>query len=202
MLEFGAMRRGTVKRETKETQIEVTIDLDGTGKHDVQTPLPFLTHMVEQLGRHGLFDLTVRAAGDVEIDGHHTTEDLGITIGQAVAQALGDRAGIRRYGWAVLPMDEARVACSLDLSGRPFFVWEVPMPKAKIGTFDSELAEVFFEGFARGAACNLHVVKERGDILHHIVEIAFKSFAKALEAATRLDPRVGGVPSTKGTLTA
>jgi imidazoleglycerol-phosphate dehydratase len=195
------MRSATVKRETKETAIEVTIDLDGTGKHDVQTPLPFLTHMVEQLGRHGLFDLTVRATGDVEIDGHHTTEDLGITLGQAVAKALGDRAGIRRYGWAVLPMDEARVACTLDLSGRPFFVWEVPIPKAKIGTFDTELAEVFFEGFARGAACNLHVVKERGENLHHVIEIAFKAFAKALEAATRQDPRVGGVPSTKGTLT-
>ncbi len=188
-------------RETKETNIEVELVLDGTGRHDVRTPLPFLTHMVEQLARHGLFDLTVRATGDVEIDGHHTTEDLGITLGQALAQALGDRKGIRRYGWAVLPMDEARVACTLDLSGRPFFVWEVPMPKAKLGTFDTELGEVFFEGFARGAQCNLHVVKERGDNLHHILEIAFKAFAKALEAATRLDPRVEGVPSTKGTLT-
>lgn len=195
------MRVGRVVRETKETKIEVVIELDGTGQHDVVTPLPFLTHMVEQLSRHGLFDLTVRATGDVEIDGHHTTEDLGITLGQALAQALGDRQGLRRYGWAVLPMDEARVACTLDLSGRPFFVWEVPMPKAKVGTFDTELAEVFFEGFARGAQCNLHVVKERGDNLHHLIEIAFKSFAKALEAATRLDPRVVGVPSTKGTLT-
>lgn len=194
-------RKGTAERATKETRIRVEIDLDGTGKADIQTPLPFLSHMVEQIARHGLFDLVVRAEGDVEIDGHHTTEDLGITLGQAVAKALGDRQGIRRYGWAVLPMDEARVACTLDLSGRPFFVWEVPMPKAKIGTFDSELAEVFFEGFARGAQCNLHVVKERGDNLHHIVEIAFKAFAKALEAATRVDPRVVGVPSTKGTLT-
>jgi imidazoleglycerol-phosphate dehydratase len=195
------MRVGRVLRETKETKIEVVIELDGVGQHEVSTPLPFLTHMVEQLARHGLFDLTVRATGDVEIDGHHTTEDLGITLGQAVAKALGDRQGIRRYGWALLPMDEARVACTLDLSGRPFFVWEVPMPKAKLGTFDSELAEVFFEGFARGAQCNLHVVKERGENLHHIIEITFKAFAKALEAATRLDPRVTGVPSTKGTLT-
>jgi len=195
------MRVGQVLRETKETKIEVVLELDGTGQHEVSTPLPFLTHMVEQLARHGLFDLTVRATGDVEIDGHHTTEDLGITLGQAFAKALGDRQGIRRYGWAVLPMDEARVACTLDLSGRPFFVWEVPMPKAKLGTFDTELAEVFFEGFARGAQCNLHVVKERGDNLHHIIEITFKAFAKALEAATRVDPRVMGVPSTKGTLT-
>jgi imidazoleglycerol-phosphate dehydratase len=196
------MRVATVLRETKETHIEVTLDLDGTGKHDVQTPLPFLSHMVEQLSRHGLFDLTVRARGDVEIDGHHTTEDLGFVIGQCVAKALGDRQGIRRYGWALLPMDEARVSCALDLGGRPFFVWEVPLPKAAIGTFDVELAEVFFEAFARGAMCNLHVRKERGDNLHHIIEISFKSLAKALEAATRLDPRVTGVPSTKGTLTA
>jgi imidazoleglycerol-phosphate dehydratase len=195
------MRSARVERNTKETKIDVTIDLDGTGKHDVQTPLPFLTHMVEQLGRHGLFDLTVRASGDVEIDGHHTTEDLGIVIGQAVAKALGDRAGIRRYGWALLPMDEARVACTIDLSGRPFFVWDMALPKAKIGTFDVELAEVFFEGFARGSMCNLHFDKQRGENLHHVIEISFKAFAKALEAATRLDPRVGGVPSTKGTLT-
>lgn len=195
------MRVGRVQRETKETKIDVTIELDGTGQHNVQTPLPFLTHMVEQLSRHGLFDLTVRAEGDVEIDGHHTTEDLGFVIGQAVGKALGDRAGIRRYGWALLPMDEARVACTLDLSGRQFFVWDMSLPKAKIGTFDVELAEVFFEAFARGAMCNLHVSKERGDNLHHIVEISFKALAKALEAATRVDPRVAGVPSTKGTLT-
>ena len=195
------MRSARVERNTKETRIDVTIDLDGTGKHDVQTPLPFLTHMIEQLGRHGLFDVSVRASGDVEIDGHHTTEDLGIVIGQAVAKALGDRAGLRRYGWALLPMDEARVACTIDLSGRPFFVWDMTLPKAKIGTFDVELAEVFFEGFARGSLCNLHIEKQRGENLHHVIEITFKAFAKALEAATRLDPRVSGVPSTKGTLT-
>lgn len=195
------MRSATIERKTKETQIVVTIGLDGSGQHDVQTPLPFLSHMVEQLARHGLFDLTVRATGDVEIDGHHTTEDLGIVLGQAVAKALGDRGGIRRYGWSLLPMDEARVACTLDLSGRPFFVWEVALPKAKLGTFDVELAEVFFEGFARGAMCNLHLEKQRGENLHHVLEISFKAFAKALEAATRLDPRVSGVPSTKGTLT-
>jgi imidazoleglycerol-phosphate dehydratase len=196
------MRVAQLRRETKETTIDVTLELDGRGEHDVKTPLPFLTHMVEQLARHGLFDLTVRATGDVEIDGHHTTEDLGFVIGQCVAKALGDRAGIRRYGWALLPMDEARVAVTLDLCGRPFFVWDMSLPKAKIGDFDVELAEVFFEGFARGAMCNLHVSKERGENLHHLVEVTFKALAKALEAATRLDPRVGGVPSTKGTLTA
>ncbi len=195
------MRVAQLRRETKETDVEVTLDLDGHGAHDVQTPLPFLTHMVEQLAKHGLFDLTVRARGDVEIDGHHVTEDLGFVLGQCIATALGDRAGIRRYGWALLPMDEARVAVTIDLGGRPFFVWEAALPKAKIGAFDVELAEVFFEAIARGARCNLHVVKERGDNLHHLVEVTFKAFARALEAATRLDPRVGGVPSTKGTLT-
>ena len=179
----------------------MTIDLDGSGVTDVQTPLPFLTHMVEQIGKHGLFDLRVRAKGDVEIDGHHTTEDLGIVLGQTVLQALGDKAGIARYGWATLPMDEARASVAIDLCGRQFFVWEVDLPHgAKLGTWDVELAEVFFEAFARGSACNLHVTREAGANLHHIVEICFKSFAKALLAATRIEPRAGGIPSTKGTL--
>lgn len=194
-------RSASLERKTKETTIAITIDLDGTGAHDVQTPLPFLSHMLDQLARHGSFDLHVRAKGDVEIDGHHTTEDLAFVLGQCVAKALGDRQGIKRYGWALLPMDEARVACTIDLGGRPFFVWDASLPKAKIGAFDTELAEVFFEAFARGALCNLHVVKERGENLHHVVEITFKAFAKALAEATRVDPRVGGVPSTKGTLT-
>jgi len=196
------MSRGAaLTRETNETRIEVSIELDGSGHHDVQTPLPFLSHMLDQLARHGLFDLRVRAKGDVEIDGHHTTEDLGFVLGQCVAQALGDRKGITRYGWALLPMDEARVACTVDLGGRPFFVWDAALPKAKIGSFDVELVEVFFEAFARGALCNLHVVKERGENLHHVAEISFKAFAKALAQATRLDPRAQGIPSTKGTLT-
>ena len=195
------MRTGKVSRTTKETSIEVEIGLDGTGSYHVETPLPFLSHMVEQLARHGLFDLRVVAKGDVEIDGHHTTEDLGQVLGEAFSHALGERKGIRRYGFALLPMDEARVAVTLDLSGRPFFVGELNLPKAKIGTFDSELCEVFFEAFARGAKCNLHVVKERGDNLHHVIEISFKAFAKALEAASRIEPRAPGVPSTKGTLT-
>ena len=195
-------RRAEVERNTKETRIRVELDLDGSGTYRVRTPLPFLTHMVEQLARHGLLDLVVEAHGDTEIDGHHTTEDLGYVIGRAVAVALDERAGIRRYGSATLPMDEALVTAAIDLSGRPFFVWKVPLPKAKIGDFDVELAEVFFEAFARGAQCNLHVVLHAGENLHHIVEVSFKALARALRAASELDPRVGGaIPSTKGTLT-
>ena len=193
-------RKAVVQRNTRETQIRVEVDLDGTGKHDISTPLPFLSHMLDQLGRHGMLDLRVDAKGDVEIDGHHTTEDLGIALGQAVSKALGDRAGIRRYGSATLPMDEACVTCAIDLSGRPYFVWRVPMPKAKVGEFDTELAEVFFEGFARGVGCNLHMHLVEGTVLHHIIEISFKAFAKALRIAVEMDPRGGGIPSTKGTL--
>ncbi|MET0287167.1 MAG: imidazoleglycerol-phosphate dehydratase HisB [Polyangiales bacterium] len=193
-------RTATVERKTSETQIRVELDLDGSGKYRIETPLPFLTHMVEQLSRHGLFDLVIDAKGDVEIDGHHTTEDLGIALGKAFADALGDKRGIRRYGSATLPMDEALVTCALDLSGRPFFVWRVPIPKAKLGTFDTELCEIFFEGFARGLQCNLHVKLHEGDNLHHIIEISFKALARALREATERDPRVLGVPSTKGTL--
>lgn len=193
-------RSATAKRATKETDIEVTIDLDGSGKSDIVTPLPFLSHMLDQIARHGLFDLTVRAKGDVDIDGHHTTEDLAVLLGQAVAQALGDKSRIARFGSATLPMDEARATVALDLSGRPFFVWEVDLPKGKIGDFDTELAEVFFEGFARGCACNLHVVRHAGRNSHHVVEVCFKAFAKALAAAVRVEPRAGGIPSTKGTL--
>ncbi|MDH5671044.1 MAG: imidazoleglycerol-phosphate dehydratase HisB [Myxococcales bacterium] len=193
-------RTAIVERETRETRIRVEVDLDGQGRHRIQTPLPFLSHMLDQLGRHGMLDLTVEATGDTEIDGHHTTEDLGITLGQAVSKALGDRAGIRRYGSATLPMDEACVTCAIDLSGRPYFVWRVPLPKAKVGDFDVELAEVFFEGFARGCGCNLHVHLVEGQVLHHILEIAWKSFARALRQAVELDPRSTDIPSTKGVL--
>jgi imidazoleglycerol-phosphate dehydratase len=193
-------RSAALERATKETRIEVKIDLDGKGVAQIETPLPFLSHMLDQIARHGSFDLSVRARGDTEIDGHHTTEDLAVLLGRAVGEALGDKAGIARYGWATLPMDEARATVAIDLSGRQFFVWEVNLPKAKLGEFDTELAEVFFEGFARGAQCNLHVVQNAGTNLHHIVEICFKAFAKALAAATRHDPRSAGIPSTKGTL--
>lgn len=193
-------RSATVARKTKETDIRVSVNLDGSGQSKIDTPLPFLTHMLEQIARHGGFDLEISAQGDVEIDGHHTTEDLGIVLGSAVLDALGDRKGIVRYGSATLPMDEALVTAALDLSGRPFFVWRVPLPKAKLGNWDVELAEVFFEAFARSAKCNLHVVLHSGENLHHIVEISFKAFAKALRTATEHDPRASGVPSTKGAL--
>ena len=193
-------RRARVERTTKETAISVELNLDGSGQSDIKTPLPFLSHMLEQISRHGLIDLSIQATGDIEIDGHHTTEDIGIVLGKAVLDALGDRHGIRRYGSATLPMDEALVTAAIDLSGRAFFVWRVPLPKAKIGTWDVELAEVFFEAFARTAQANLHVVLHEGQNLHHIVEISFKAFARALRAATEHDPRAPGVPSTKGML--
>src|SRR5262245_12469559 len=164
-------RTASIDRTTKETTIRVRLDLDGTGQHRVETPIGFLTHMVEQLSRHSAIDLDVTAQGDVHVDGHHVTEDLAIAIGEAVAAALGDKSGIRRYGSATLPMDEALVTVAIDLSGRTFFVWRVELPKAKVGeTFDTELAEVFFEGFARGARANLHVHLTEGHILHHIIE--------------------------------
>jgi imidazoleglycerol-phosphate dehydratase len=194
-------RTAVVERNTSETQIKVEVNLDGTGQYSIKTPIPFLTHMLEQIPRHGCIDLTVEASGDVEIDGHHTTEDVGIVLGQAVLKALGERRGIRRYGSATLPMDEALVTCAMDLSGRPYFVWNVELPKAKLGTWDVELCEVFFEAFARTAQANLHMVKHAGHNLHHIVEISFKAFAKALRFATEIDPRVAGaIPSTKGSL--
>jgi imidazoleglycerol-phosphate dehydratase len=189
-----------VERKTRETDIKVEVDLDGTGQSSIDTPLPFLSHMIDQLARHGALDLSVKAQGDVEIDGHHTTEDLGIALGTAVKTALGDHRGIRRYGSATLPMDEALVTAAIDLSGRPFFVWKVPLPKAKLGDWDVELAEVFFEAFARSAQANLHVVLHGGHNLHHIVEISFKAFARALRQAVEIDPRAIGIPSTKGML--
>jgi imidazoleglycerol-phosphate dehydratase len=193
-------RKASAERKSRETNIRVEIDLDGSGRASIRTPLPFLSHMLEQIARHGGFDLTVEAEGDVEIDGHHTTEDVGIVLGKAVLDALGERRGIRRYGSATLPMDEALVTAALDLSGRPFFVWRVPLPKAKLGNWDVELAEVFFEAFARTAQANLHVRLIEGSNLHHIVEISFKAFSKALREAVSIDPRSPEVPSTKGLL--
>ena len=185
-------RIARVERQTKETKISVEVNLDGTGVSKIQTPLPFLSHMLDQIARHGSIDLTVLAEGDVEIDGHHTTEDIGIVLGKAVLDALGDRHGIRRYGSATLPMDEALVTAALDLSGRAFFVWRVPLPKAKIGTWDVELAEVFFEAFARTAQANLHVVLHEGQNLHHIVEICFKAFCAGAARRDRARPACAG----------
>jgi imidazoleglycerol-phosphate dehydratase len=196
-------RRARIERNTKETQISVSLELDGTGKRSIKTPLPFLSHMLDAFARHGVFDLDVQAAGDIEIDGHHTVEDVGLVIGNSFEQALGDRAGIVRYGWATLPMDEVLVTVAIDFCGRPAFVWKVQGLEGKwIGDFDCELAKEFFAAFATRAQCNLHVNVHYGGNAHHMIECIFKAFARACDAATRIDPRLGGaVPSTKGTLT-
>lgn len=193
-------RVGSYERKTLETEVRITLDLDGTGVARIDTPVPFLSHMLEQIARHGVMDLDVVAKGDTEIDGHHTVEDVAIVLGTALLRALGDKAGIRRYGSATLPMDEALASVALDLSGRNYFVWRVPLPKAKIGAFDAELAEVFFEALARSAQMNLHVHLQEGQNLHHIVEVCFKSLARALRQAVERDPRAKGIPSTKGAL--
>lgn len=196
-------RRTRIERNTKETQISVALDLDGTGKRSIKTPLPFLTHMLDAFARHGVFDVELLATGDTEIDGHHTVEDIGLVLGTAFEQALGDRAGIVRYGWATLPMDEVMVTVALDFCGRPAFVWKVQGLEGKwIGDFDCELAKEFFAAFATRAQCNLHVNVHYGGNAHHMIECIFKAFARACDAATRIDPRLGGaIPSTKGTLT-
>jgi imidazoleglycerol-phosphate dehydratase len=196
-------RRARIERNTKETQISVDLALDGSGKRSIKTPLPFLTHMLDAFARHGVFDLDVQAAGDIEIDGHHTVEDIGLVLGNAFEQALGDRAGIVRYGSATLPMDEVMVTVALDFCGRPAFVWKVQGLEGKwIGGFDCELAKEFFAAFATRAQCNLHVNVHYGGNAHHMIECIFKAFARACDAATHIDPRLqGAIPSTKGTLT-
>ncbi|MGE5187305.1 MAG: imidazoleglycerol-phosphate dehydratase HisB [Acidobacteriota bacterium] len=196
-------RRARVERNTKETQISVDVALDGTGTRAITTPVPFLSHMLDAFARHGVFDLDVRAAGDVDIDAHHTVEDIGLVLGDCFQQALGDRAGIVRYGSATLPMDEVLVTVAVDFCGRPAFVWRVDGLEGKwIGDFDCELAKEFFAAFATRAPCNLHVVLHYGGNAHHTIECIFKAFARACDTATRIDPRLGGaIPSTKGTLT-
>ena len=193
-------RRTRLERNTKETQI--SLELDGTGQRTIDTPVPFLSHMLDAFARHGMFDLALRAAGDVEIDAHHTVEDIGLVLGGAFEQALGDRAGIARYGSATLPMDEVLATVAIDFSGRPAFVWRVQGLEGKwIGDFDCELAREFFAAFATKAPCNLHVVLHYGGNAHHTIECIFKAFARACDAATQVDPRLGGaVPSTKGSL--
>lgn len=197
-------RTAAIDRITKETQIRVELGLDGTGARAIATPLPFLSHMLDAFARHGLFDLKVEAAGDIEIDGHHTVEDTGLALGNAFEQALGDRAGIVRYGSATLPMDEVLATVAIDFCGRPAFVWRVAGLDGKwIGDFDCELAKEFFAAFATRAQCNLHVNLHYGGNAHHTIECIFKAFARACDAATQIDPRLGGaVPSTKGTLIA
>jgi imidazoleglycerol-phosphate dehydratase len=196
-------RAAIVSRDTRETQIHLELAIEGSGRRAIETPVPFLSHMLDAFARHGVFDLTVRAAGDIEIDAHHTVEDIGLVLGTAFEQALGSRAGIVRYGSATLPMDEVLVTVAVDFCGRPAFVWNVPGLDGKwIGDFDCELAKEFFAAFATRAQCNLHVLVHYGGNAHHTIECIFKAFSRACDAATAIDPRLGGaVPSTKGTLT-
>jgi imidazoleglycerol-phosphate dehydratase len=197
------MRRAKVARKTTETQIELEVRLDGSGQRKIETPVPFFNHMLEAVARHGLYDLELTAAGDVEVDPHHLVEDVGIVLGQAFREALGDRSGITRFGHAIVPMDETLVQAAVDFSGRAAFVYLAEGIKGKrIGTFDAELAREFFGGFAAAALVNLHLEVRYGENAHHQVEALFKAFARATSMAVRPDPRVVGVPSTKGTLTA
>ena len=195
------MRKATITRKTRETDIAVTVALDGSGKATIATGIGFLDHMLEQLARHGLIDLAVKAKGDLHIDQHHTTEDVGIALGQAVKEALGDRAGITRYADVHLPMDETLTRCAIDVSGRPYLVWKVAFSRPKIGDFDTELFREFFLAFAQNAGITLHIETLYGENNHHIAETCFKAVARALRAAVAVDPRQGGrVPSTKGSL--
>ena len=195
------MRKASVARKTAETDITVTVDLDGDGRYGVKTGIGFLDHMLEQLSRHSLIDLDVAATGDLHIDFHHTTEDSGIAIGQAVAKALGDRTGIRRYGSALVPMDETLTRVALDLSNRPYLIWNVDFPRAKVGDMDTELFKEWFQAFDQNAGATLHVENLYGENSHHIVESCFKALARALREAVEIDPRkADSVPSTKGTL--
>ncbi|MCB1496521.1 MAG: imidazoleglycerol-phosphate dehydratase HisB [Bauldia sp.] len=195
------MRKATIKRKTKETDIAVTVMLDGSGKAGIATGIGFFDHMLEQLARHSLIDIDVKAKGDLHIDQHHTTEDVGIALGQAVAKALGDRAGISRYADVHLPMDETLTRCAIDVSGRPYLVWDVEFSRPKVGDFDTELFREFFQAFAQNAGITLHIATLYGLNNHHIAETCFKALARALRAAVTLDPRQGDrIPSTKGSL--
>ena len=194
------MRQATIARKTKETDINLTIGLDGTGKANIKTDVAFFDHMLEQLAKHGLFDLSLSCKGDLEIDCHHTVEDVGICFGQAVREALGDKSGIRRYGHFTLPMEETLATVSIDLGGRYALVFRADFPSSKIGDFDSELVEDFWQATAANALCNLHILVHYGRNSHHVSEAIFKSAARALRMAASADPRMTGVPSTKGTL--
>ena len=195
------MRTAEIERNTLETQITVGVNLDGTGERSFTTGLPFLEHMLDQVARHGLIDLNIRAAGDLEIDAHHTVEDIGITLGQAVNQAIGDKKGIRRYGHAYVPLDEALSRVVVDFSGRPGLEFHVPFTRGSVGDFDTELFFEFFQGFVNHAQVTLHVDNLRGENAHHQIETVFKAFGRALRMAIEMDPRMdGAMPSTKGSL--
>ena len=195
------MRKAEITRTTNETEISVSVTLEGTGQHHMATGVGFFDHMLDQLSRHALIDIALTAKGDLHIDDHHTVEDCGIALGPALARALGDKRGIRRYGECSLPMDDAQVRCALDLSGRPFLVWNVPFPTPKIGTFDTELVREFFQALATHAGITLHVDLIHGINSHHIAEAVFKAVARSLRLAVEADPRMAGsIPSTKGAL--
>jgi len=193
-------RSATIERITSETKIQLSLNIDGSGQAAICTSAPFLDHMLNLFARHGLFDLNVEACGDIDIDFHHTVEDIGIVLGDAFKQALGDKKGICRYGQATVPMDETLANAVVDISGRPYLVYHVMLPKVKIGDFDVELAREFFQAFANHCGMNLHINVMYGDNVHHIIEACFKAVARAMDMATRLDPRVEGVMSTKGVL--
>jgi imidazoleglycerol-phosphate dehydratase len=193
-------RTAALHRETAETQIDLFLNLDGEGRPDLATGVGFFDHMLTHLAKHGLFDLTVKCRGDLHVDAHHTVEDAGICFGNCLAEALGDKSGIRRYGSATVPMDETLVTAAVDLSGRPFLVWNASIPNETLGTFHSSLAEEFWRAASSAGAFDLHVILHHGRNTHHIVEAIFKAIARSLRAATEVDPRVTGIPSTKGTL--
>ncbi|HIJ80836.1 MAG TPA: imidazoleglycerol-phosphate dehydratase HisB [Desulfuromonadales bacterium] len=193
-------RSATIERITKETRIRLSLSVDGSGTASISTSVPFLDHMLNLFARHGLFNLEVEACGDIDIDFHHTVEDIGIVLGQAFKEALGDKKGIRRYGQASVPMDETLASVAVDISGRPFLVYHVNLPKVKIGEFDVELAREFFQAFVNHCGLNLHINVMYGDNVHHIIEACFKAFARAMDIASQNDPRVEGIMSTKGVL--
>jgi imidazoleglycerol-phosphate dehydratase len=193
-------RRAQITRKTRETEIRIELDLDGGGSYEVSTGIPFFDHMLESFAKHGLFDLSLRAQGDLDVDLHHTVEDVGIGLGQALREALGSAEGIRRFGSCVLPMAEAKVETSLDLSNRPYLVYRVELPNDRIGSFDVSLVEDFLHAFAQNAGLDLHVEQRYGKSPHHVVEAIFKGLARALRVAVEIDPRVQGVPSVKGSL--
>jgi imidazoleglycerol-phosphate dehydratase len=197
----NAGRSATIQRDTAETRIELFVNLDGAGQAEVATGIGFFDHMLTLLAKHSLIDLKVQAKGDLHVDPHHTVEDVGICLGKALVQALGDKAGIRRYGWFTLPMDETLVTAAVDLGGRPYFAWKADVPRERLGEFPSELAEDFWQAVATNGLMNLHVLCHYGRNTHHIIEGIFKAVARALRQAVEPDPRMPGVPSTKGTLT-